>query len=669
MRKFKKIQAVLLATALFANPCLGNQSLQEVHAEEAEEDDHYQEVTDRSLSAASRQTTVNLYFVYDAYKDILSLPDGYENTYQIVLPDGVTGDVQYEVDGDSAAVDENGIISPTQENSGQSTVHVTCGDYTQTITVNVTSYDNIYVNDTLDKIYSEITSGKDLTQAELAEAFTQYAADHYNYSASCSSLSGIIITGGGDCWANTALINALCKKAGIESRSRYAAIDSGAGSTHMNNILRADGKYYIADAGFSGQAPRNSLFEEEPEGLCMVNRNSLAQYDAFETEAVIPETVNGTEITALLNYLNGRELSVFAQGVEVTSVSLPKTITNISPLAFHGCESLSRISVAKENPGYMDIDGILYAKDGTVVRVPQAMTDVKLSDSTTSIGDYAFSGSKASEITIPDGVTSIGSSAFYLSQATVITIPESVTTIKDRDLYNVTIRGTKGSYAEQYAAENGLTFIDVKTENTDRDTIEAEMAQIREEISIYSEDNVKSSNKQSVEELAAKIDQLSAHPGLKDPERKELDSWKADCEKYLARIEAVAGEISRLTETVDKYMAEKPEDVKKEDVKQTSAEIDVYINSENLTDEEKTALNTLKSRCSELLTGRVKKGDIDKNGNIDLIDLMMCLNHVSKKKVLTGDAFLAADVDGNGSVGLSDLMRILNYVSRKSKVL
>ena len=138
----------------------------------------------------------------------------------------------------------------------------------------------------------------------------------------------------------------------------------------------------------------------------MVNRNSLAQYDAFETEAVIPETVNGTEITALLNYLNGRELSVFAQGVEVTSVSLPKTITNISPLAFHGCESLSRISVAKENPGYMDIDGILYAKDGTVVRVPQAMTDVKLSDSTTSIGDYAFSGSKASEITIPDGVTS-----------------------------------------------------------------------------------------------------------------------------------------------------------------------------------------------------------------------------------------------------------------------
>ena len=69
MRKFKKIQAVLLATALFANPCLGNQSLQEVHAEEAEEDDHYQEVTDRSLSAASRQTTVNLYFVYDAYKD------------------------------------------------------------------------------------------------------------------------------------------------------------------------------------------------------------------------------------------------------------------------------------------------------------------------------------------------------------------------------------------------------------------------------------------------------------------------------------------------------------------------------------------------------------------------------------------------------------------------
>jgi len=65
------------------------------------------------------------------------------------------------------------------------------------------------------------------------------------------------------------------------------------------------------------------------------------------------------------------------------------------------------------------------------------------------------------------------------------------------------------------------------------------------------------------------------------------------------------------------------------------------------------------------LTETVKKGDIDRNGKVDLTDLMMCLNHVSKKKLLEGDALSAADIDGKDGVTLSDLMRILNYVSKK----
>ena len=48
-----------------------------------------------------------------------------------------------------------------------------------------------------------------------------------------------------------------------------------------------------------------------------------------------------------------------------------------------------------------------------------------------------------------------------------------------------------------------------------------------------------------------------------------------------------------------------------------------------------------------------------------MADVMACLNHVSKKKLLTGQALAAADVDGNG-VGMSDVIKILNYVSKKS---
>ena len=59
-------------------------------------------------------------------------------------------------------------------------------------------------------------------------------------------------------------------------------------------------------------------------------------------------------------------------------------------------------------------------------------------------------------------------------------------------------------------------------------------------------------------------------------------------------------------------------------------------------------------------------GDINNDKKVNLIDLMMCLNHVAKKTELTGDALRAADIDGKGGVTLSDLMRILNYVSKKT---
>ncbi len=65
----------------------------------------------------------------------------------------------------------------------------------------------------------------------------------------------------------------------------------------------------------------------------------------------------------------------------------------------------------------------------------------------------------------------------------------------------------------------------------------------------------------------------------------------------------------------------------------------------------------------------VMRGDVNGDKKIDLIDLMMCLNHVSKKKLLEGGNFSAADVDGNKEVNLVDLMRILNYVSKKSNKL
>lgn len=69
------------------------------------------------------------------------------------------------------------------------------------------------------------------------------------------------------------------------------------------------------------------------------------------------------------------------------------------------------------------------------------LTSVSLPNSLTRIGRYAFAGCGGlTDFTIPNGVKEIGDAAFYNSSITSLSIPSSVTTIEEsafRDCYNL----------------------------------------------------------------------------------------------------------------------------------------------------------------------------------------------------------------------------------------
>ena len=65
----------------------------------------------------------------------------------------------------------------------------------------------------------------------------------------------------------------------------------------------------------------------------------------------------------------------------------------------------------------------------------------------------------------------------------------------------------------------------------------------------------------------------------------------------------------------------------------------------------------------------VTLGDINADGQINLTDVVLCLNHSSKKSLLTGDSLAAADINQDGVVNLTDVMRLMNYVGKKTTTL
>lgn len=108
--------------------------------------------------------------------------------------------------------------------------------------------------------------------------------------------------------------------------------------------------------------------------------------------------------------------SAFFACQSLTAVDIPATITQIGPSAWAACTSLPAITVAAENPNYTAVDGVLYTKDMTVLKVyPYAKSGVTFTvpDSVVELEAYAFAYTGMQSIDGCASLRAIGDSAFY----------------------------------------------------------------------------------------------------------------------------------------------------------------------------------------------------------------------------------------------------------------
>lgn len=226
----------------------------------------------------------------------------------------------------------------------------------------------------------------------------------------------------------------------------YIKIDPGSDderSTH-NFIIRLDLTNWDWDTKTGATftvtvaAATNTFFFDLTTG-------TITGYNGTDTVVVIPSKINGVTVTTI-----GTDAFL---GLNITSVTIPASVTEIGSNAFAGCTNLtsvnyegdwSNLTIQSGNPAVQDaanaplFDFEFIPPDNTAVIVTNyngAAADVTIPSHykgkpVTMIDHAAFHDSAVTSVTIPDSVTSIPDDAFaFCSQLTNISIPNSVTFI------------------------------------------------------------------------------------------------------------------------------------------------------------------------------------------------------------------------------------------------
>ena len=147
-------------------------------------------------------------------------------------------------------------------------------------------------------------------------------------------------------------------------------------------------------------------------------------------------------------------------------IDIPSSVILIESDSFYA-EGIEAFIVSKKNEAFCTVDGVLYDKKGkTLLCYPCAKKGsiFTVPNTVRVIGTYAFANcSGLSEIRLSSSVVAISEFAIvYCDGLKKVVVPESVKVI-DKNSFGyvafISISGKTGSYAEQFAKENGIDFI------------------------------------------------------------------------------------------------------------------------------------------------------------------------------------------------------------------
>ena len=274
----------------------------------------------------------------------------------------------------------------------------------------------------------------------------------------------------------------------VTSIDSYAFVDCGNLKNVVigENVTKIDWYAFLKCVSLQSIEIPNSVTEIE--GWAFRDCSALQEaYIADSVTSIGNYTFSGCTKLEKVHIPNTRQNIVdnmFYNCTSLKEINLPETLTTIQGSAFYNCDSLPEMELPKnvqiiESNAFYDCDGI------TKLVIPDSVTsignnafnscellsDVSLGTGLTSIPEGCFANCPSlKEIVLPYRMQTIGAKAFNACTAlTDVTIPRSVTTIGSQVFSypaKMTIYGIAGTYAEIYANDNSIKFVNKEVKAT-----------------------------------------------------------------------------------------------------------------------------------------------------------------------------------------------------------
>ena len=366
-----------------------------------------------------------------------------------------------------------------------------------------TGLESVTIPDTVTEIGNNAFYGcSHLASVDLPEYVT--TIERYAFS-SCSSLKNIAfpdrvsLSLGEGAFADSGLESLYIPTSNITAHSRI-----GSYSTYSDGRRK-----YLFTPSFGGCSNLKTVTFDE--SVTYISSGLLAGCGI--EEITIPDTITSIgscafyDCSALKTVHFGSNVksigtACFGWCTQLESVDLPASLEVLYDEAFESCDALGHIGMPDgltviPNRTFMfcsslsNLDLSNNISIGEYAFYGTAFTEVNLSDKLRSLGLYAFANctnlasvtfadsdltaiqdgtfsgdNSLTTVVLPKNLTNIGNNAFASCPSlTELTILPTVTSISG-DIFSYpgrsTIRGFAGSYAEQYANEKGINFVDIR---------------------------------------------------------------------------------------------------------------------------------------------------------------------------------------------------------------